>query len=324
MDHLQSMRAFAAVAKLQSFTKAADLLNVSRPVLSRAISELEAHVGTRLLNRTTRTVSLAEDAREYFDICVQIIELLDTAERRLTDETISECGPIRVIVHPLAVASGISTVLNAFSATSACVKLHVTMQDAPLNLIESGYDVSLYPPELILNTTVVNRALFTSRYVLVASEQYLRRSGSLQSLCDISKHRIVDGRESNPNHRDSLELHDDACSISVGNAHFVVSGLVARELALAGTGLAILPELAVSADLARGSLVRVGSADALNLGEISLGLQYQRSTSLPRRVRTFIDACLSYFRAVGASHDMDGHAGESAAAPNPAAHHAIG
>lgn len=140
----------------------------------------------------------------------------------------------------------------------------------------------------------------------------------------MAKHRIVDGRESNQDHRESLALHDDACSIPVGNAHFVVSGLVARELALAGTGLAILAELAVSADLARGSLVRVGSADTLNLGEISLGVQYQRSASLPRRVRTFVDACLSYFRAIGGSYDADAHGSESAAAPNPAAHSIIG
>lgn len=126
------------------------------------------------------------------------------------------------------------------------------MQDTPLNLIGSGCDMSRSPPELVVNTTVVNRARFSSKYLLVAGEPYLRKRGPLQSLCDVSRHRIVDGRE------------------------------------------------------------------------ISLGVQYQRSASLPRRVRTFVDACPSYFRAVGAAHDMDAHGGESAAAPNPSAHDAIG
>ncbi|GLZ18344.1 hypothetical protein Bpla01_18740 [Burkholderia plantarii] len=135
----------------------------------------------------------------------------------------------------------------------------------------------------------------------------------------VTRHGVLIGGHTNL----AAMVPADTCSIPVGNAHFVVSGLIARELALAGTGLALLPELAVFADLARGSLVRVGSADALNLGEISLGVQYQRFASLPRRVRTFVDAGLSYCRAVGAARDMDARGGESAAASNPAAHNAM-
>ncbi|WP_414448260.1 LysR family transcriptional regulator [Burkholderia sp. 22PA0099] len=307
MDHLQSMRAFVAVAKFQSYTSAAEHLNVSRPVLSRTIRELEQQVGTRLLNRTTRKVSLAEGARDYLETCVRIIEMVDDAERRLADDTTSECGPIRIVVHPLAVASGIATVLHAFSTTSPCVELQVSMQDAPLNLVDSGCDAAIYPPDLILNSTVVNRPLFTSRNVLVASEPYLRKHGPLHTLRDLSRHRLIDGREAGAESRECLALHDEACPASLGKAYSAVPGLVARELALAGTGLAMLPELTVAADLARGHLLRAGLGDALSLGEISLGIQYQRSASPPRRVRTFIEACLSYFRTVGAAHHFNPH-----------------
>lgn len=300
MDQLQSMRAFVSVATFQSFTKAAEMLDLSRPMLSRSISDLEAHVGTRLLNRTTRRVSLADGAKGYFDMCIRILDMIDEAERQISDDKMSECGPIRVIVHPLAVASGISTVLGAFSATSSCVKLQVTTQDSPLNLIESGYDVSIYPPSLILNATVVNRPLFSSNYALVVSQQYLGKSAPIQSVCDLSKHRIIDGRDAHSDAREPLTVGDPQCTVSLSNPHFRVSGLVARELALAGTGIAILPEITVASDLSMGSLVRVGLDQSLTLGEISLGVQYQRSVSLPRRLRTFIDACLSYFRTIGA------------------------
>jgi DNA-binding transcriptional LysR family regulator len=299
MDQLQSMRAFIAVAKYQSFTKAADLLNVSRPMLSRSISDLETHVGTRLLNRTTRKVKLADGAKEYFDSCVRIIDLIDEAEHRLNDDNTSECGPIRVIVHPLAVASGISTVLDAFSATSPCVKLQVTMQDGPLNLVESGYDVSIYPPDLVLNSTVVNRALFSSGYVLVASEAYLNKAAPVRSLRDLCEHRIVDGREAGSDHKDSRVLDDQTCPDSLSVPHFRVTGLVAKELALTGTGIALLPETAIAGELSRGLLVRIELDNAPSLGHIALGVQYQRIASNARRVRTFIDACVSYFRAIG-------------------------
>jgi DNA-binding transcriptional LysR family regulator len=298
VDQLQSMRAFVAVARLQSYTRAADQLNISRAALSRSISELESHVGTRLLNRTTRKVSLADDAREYLDTCLRVIDMLDEAERHLNDDKVSECGPIRVIVHPLAVASGLSTVLDAFAATSSCVRLQVSVQDTPLNLVESGYDLSLYPEGLILNSTVVNRPLFSSKYVLAASAPYLRNTGPIRSICDLAQRRIVDGREGHVEHREGSALGEHDCAISLDDVHFRVSGSVARELALAGAGIAILPDIAIAHDSA--NLMRVDLDEPLNLGEISLGIQYQRAASLPRRLRTFIDACLSYFRAVGA------------------------
>ncbi|MBN3761424.1 LysR family transcriptional regulator [Burkholderia sp. Ac-20365] len=308
MDQLASMRAFVTVARTQSYTKAADILNVSRAALSRAISDLETHTSSRLLNRTTRRVALAETARDYFDSCSRIIDELEQAERRLIDDKTSECGYVRVVAHPLAVAAGISTLLDAFGATAPCIKIHLTVQDSPLNLIESGYDLSIYPPDRIANATVVNRPLFRSGFVFVASPQYLDKSASLNSICDLPQHRIIDGREEAA--RKGLEISSDTSTcppLSLQSVDMNVPSAIARELAMAGAGIALLPEVIVRRDLARGELRKVSFDGEMSLGGIDLGVQYQQASSTPRRTRTFIDACLGYFRSLDTDQEMTAH-----------------
>ncbi|WP_109477863.1 LysR family transcriptional regulator [Paraburkholderia sp. C35] len=305
MDQLASMRAFVTVARTQSYTKAADILNVSRAALSRAISDLETHTSSRLLNRTTRRVALAETARDYFESCARIIDELEQAERRLIDDKTSECGYVRVVAHPLAVAAGISTMLDAFGATAPCIKIHLTVQDGPLNLIESGYDLSIYPPDRIANATVVNRPLFRSGFVFVASPQYQQRSAPLKTICDLPQHRIIDGREEAARKGLEISLDTSACSAApLQSADLNVPGAIARELALAGAGIALLPEVIVRRELARGDLRKVALDEDMSLGGIDLGVQYQQASSIPRRTRTFIDACLGYFRSLDAHQEL--------------------
>jgi len=304
MDHLASMRAFVTVAKAQSFTKAADILNMSRAALSRAITDLETHTSSRLLNRTTRRVALAETARDYFEACSRIIDELEQAERRLIGDKTSECGYVRVVAHPLAVAAGISTMLDAFGATAPCIKVHLAVQDGPLNLVESGFDVSIYPPDRISNSTVVSRLLFRTNFVFVASSQYLEKSAPLASICDLSQHRIIDGRDEAA--KKSLEITSETSScptFSLESSDMAVPGVIARELAIAGAGIALLPEVAVRRDLIQGELRKVRFDDVISLGGADLGVQYQQASSTPRRTKTFIDACLGYFRSLDADQE---------------------
>ncbi|RFU49125.1 LysR family transcriptional regulator [Paraburkholderia sp. DHOC27] len=299
MDQLASMRAFVTVARTQSFTKAAEILNVSRGALSRAISDLEAHTRARLLNRTTRHVSLVEAARDYYNACARIIDELEQAERRLTDDKMSECGYVRVVVHPLAVVAGMSTMLQAFAATAPCIKVHATVQDGPLNLVDSGYDLAIYPPDRITNSTIVSRPLFHSRFVLVASPKYLERNPSVSSICDLSAHRIVDGREQTLKKGADISLETSLCpDFSLQGSHFTVPAEIAREIALAGGGIALVPEVAVRRDIAQGDLREIRPGESASLGGVDLAVQYRQLSSTPRRTKTFIDACLGYFRAL--------------------------
>jgi len=305
MDQLASMRAFVTVARTQSYTKAADILNISRAVISRAVSDLETHTGSRLLNRTTRRVALADTAIEYFESCSRILAELEQAERRLIDEKTSECGFVRVVAHPLAVAAGISTLLDAFGATAPCIKIHLTVQDGPLNLVESGYDLSIYPPDRVANSTVVNRPLLQSGFVFVASPPYLGKSPSMVSICDLPKHRIIDGRDETARKGQEISSQTAECPAwSLDSVNMIVSPAVARELALAGAGIALLPQVVVRDELANGELTKIAFDSDTSLGGVELGVQYQQANSIPRRTRTFIDACLGYFRSLDTDQEI--------------------
>ena len=296
MDHLASMRAFVTVARTQSFTKAADLLGVSKPQLSRAISDLEEHTHSLLFHRTTRHVSLAEGARDYFETCTRILEQLEEAEHRLADDKNFVAGPLKVVAHPLAVVAGLASMLAAYAALAPDVQIQLTVQAGPLNLEDSGYDVALYPPQLILNATVINLPLFKSRLMLVAAATYLQRTREVRTLDDLASQVLIygtgDGRV-NP----ELQFERDGICAPIGMAkcHYSVSAIVAKELALAGAGVAVLPECAVNAELACGRLQRVLPLSVLCHGDAELGLQYLHKRLMSRRARGFVDECLNFF-----------------------------
>jgi len=296
MDHLASMRAFVTVGRTQSFTKAAELLGVSTPQLSRAIADLEEHTHSLLFHRTTRRVSLADGARDYFETCTQILEQLEEAEQRLADDKNSVAGQLKVVAHPLAVVAGLASMLAAYGMRAPDVQIQLTVQAGPLNLEDSGYDVALYPPQLILNTTVINRPLFKSRLVLVAAEAYLQRTRGVRTLDDLASQALIYGIGNGKLNPELQFERDGICApIGTSKCHYSVSAIVAKELALAGAGIAVLPECAVAAELGSGRLQRVLPLSVLCHGDAELGLQYPHKRLMSGRARSFVDECLDFF-----------------------------
>jgi DNA-binding transcriptional LysR family regulator len=181
MDHLQSIKAFVTIARLESFTKAATQLGMLPSALSGAIANLETHTRTKLLNRSTRHVSLAEGARDYFTTCSDLLDRLRDSEQRLLEDRDTQTGVIRVLAHPFAIEAGLPQILERYRRNTPNVNALLNIADGPVRLEHGEHDVAVYPRHLIQDSGAVCRPLLRSQFVIAASKAYLDRVGRAPS-----------------------------------------------------------------------------------------------------------------------------------------------
>jgi DNA-binding transcriptional LysR family regulator len=297
MDHLLSIRAFVAVIKFQSFTTAAKHLEMSPATLSRAITSLESHTSTRLVNRSTRHVSLADDARAYFASCAEILERLDREELRLAEQRNTPKGVLRLAAHPLAVETGLSQLVDEYLLATPDIRVAVTTTDEPLRLEHGNYDAVIYPAFLVQDAAAICRPLVRSSSVLVATRAYLEASPPVPSSLDFTGHTFINTRASK---WDSPECGSvKAAGIALphnARLHAVMNECIAVQLALNSYGIALLPTRIAQRYMESGRLVRVLPGYELTDPMAELDIAFVHRRTLPRRVRDFVDHCVSFFR----------------------------
>lgn len=296
MDQLTTLRAFVTTARLQSFSKAAHTLGVSCCAVSRAIADLEARVQTRLLYRTTRTVTLTEDARNYFHSCVRLLEELDEAHRRIAHERCTNEGELRLVVHPMIAPEMLSRLVREHRANAPHVHLVVSVSDCPVNLLDGTFDIGILPPGLVGQASVIRRTLRHSRRVLVASPSYLAACSPVDSVDDLQEHGILINGDRSDGGDGVFETLHRGRRLAV-RASTVIEGsdLILRTFALAGMGIAWIPEETVAADLAAGQLQRVPLEGGFDDTRVELCLFYPDREFTSARCRTLIELCVRFF-----------------------------
>ncbi|HXZ08836.1 MAG TPA: LysR family transcriptional regulator, partial [Paraburkholderia sp.] len=191
MDQLYMLRAFVAAARYQSFSKAAESLNVTTGSVSKAIAKLEACIQTRVLLRTTRSVSLTEAAQPYYLSCCSLLEELDEANRRFTRARDVDSGKLRLIVHPMLMSETFSRLMRGYHAVAPHVSLIVSVQEGAANLYDDRFDMAILPSHLVEPSAVIRRTLSKSLHILVAAPGYLEQYGVPQAAAELARHFLL-------------------------------------------------------------------------------------------------------------------------------------
>src|SRR5665647_1350459 len=144
MDRLVSMRVFAKVVEQGSFARAATALEMSATVVTRNVADLEAHLGTRLLNRSTRRLSLTETGQQYLERVRQILADIDDADAAASSSARKPGGTLRIYCHPGFGQSQLAVLLPLYAQAMPDVVLDVTLADHAVDLVEQGFDVGIF------------------------------------------------------------------------------------------------------------------------------------------------------------------------------------
>jgi DNA-binding transcriptional LysR family regulator len=286
MDRFTSLTAFVRVVENGGFSAAARRLNMSTTMVSNHVQALEDRLGVRLLNRTTRKVSLTEIGKAYYDRSTQILADLAQADDIAGALQSTPRGTLRIHIATHMVTF-VAPVIAQYLAAYSEVKVDLRMGEADVDLIEEGFDVALRmtPPA---DSSLIVRSLATWRHVLCCSHGYLEAHGRVRQLSELAAHNCV--RHLNYPFGDEWRFLDRKglpASVRVAGNFVTNSGEALRTVALQGGGVCLAAGFLVRDDLEAGRLVRL--LPEYRPVELSMNAVYPHRHHLSAKVRTFID-----------------------------------
>jgi DNA-binding transcriptional LysR family regulator len=256
MDKFLEMQTFVTVVDAGSFVGATDVLSMSKPAVSRHVNELESRLGVRLLHRTTRRLALTDEGGVFYARCKELLAALDEAESEITMRSGEASGLVRVNA-PLSFGMlHLASLWSEFKASHPKVTLDVTLGDRTVDLIEEGYDLAIRIARLP-SSTLVSRRLASTRMVLCASPQYLKKSGKPRDPSDLAEHSIL--AYSYWSSRDEWEFNGPDGTISVNTTPRLRTnnGDTCRIGALNHQGIILQPTFLIGEDIKAGRLVEL-------------------------------------------------------------------
>jgi DNA-binding transcriptional LysR family regulator len=285
MDSLVSMRVFCLVAELKSFAAAAERLRISPAMASKHVMRLEKRLGTRLLNRTSRRVSLSESGTLYFEQARQMLDSLDEVEAAVSKATVVPRGTLRLTAPVWMANAMFAGVLADYQARYPEVCLDVDLSGRLVNLVEEGFDLALRatgaPDEALIARPITKVAFY-----MVAAPAHLDRVGRPTKPTDLADqaflhYALYPGESLSLNRNGTVETVKLKPVLRSGNETLL------HMAALEGMGLAFLPKWLVTEDIAAGRLVHILPDDIIFEGR--LFAVYPSRKYLSAKVRTFID-----------------------------------
>jgi DNA-binding transcriptional LysR family regulator len=285
---LNDLAAFAAVAHHQSFRKAADIMGVSRSALSHAIIGLESKLNLRLLNRTTRSVSLTQAGARLLARLDPVLQELDQALDTLSEERGTPNGSLRINANKSGARILLASVVPRFLDLYPDVDLDLVSEGRLVDIVEQGFDAGIRLIEAVPKDMVAVKFGGDVRFIAVAAPSYLEGKARPQTPEDLHTHSCLRQRlPSGKRYRWEFSRHGAEIAIDVpGNLTLDDNDLLV-EVAAAGRGIAYVPEYFARPLLTSGRLVTVLEEWCPPIP--GLALYYPRSRHVPSPLRAFID-----------------------------------
>ncbi|MCA2407586.1 LysR family transcriptional regulator [Rhizobium leguminosarum bv. viciae 248] len=292
MDRLTSLMVFGRVVECGGFSAAARRLNMSVTMVGNHVQSLEDRLGVRLLNRTTRKVSLTETGKYYYERSSQILAELDEADRTAGALSTAPRGTLKVYTSS-AIVRFLLPVVSEFMELYPSISLDFSVGERMVDMIEDGYDLvmrTVLPPD----SSLVARKLTPWRHMLVCSPAYFESHPMPKTPAEVADHNCL--QYAYYPYGDEWRFEDgDGKMKSVKISGNVVSNSaeMLRFLTLAGRGIFLAPSFVVFDDIAEGRLVKI--MPDYRPVEFNINAVYPNRSHLPTKVRLFIDLLAERF-----------------------------
>lgn len=294
MDNLSAMAVFIEVVQAHSFSAAAARLGLSKSAVSKRISGLEDRLGARLLNRTTRRLSLTEVGAAYFERCGQILAEIEDAEAAVGRLQFEPRGTLRVNAATSFSLLHLARVIPDFLERYPDIRIDLTLNDRLIDVVEEGYDLALRIAQLP-DSSLIARKIASTCMVVCGSPDYFRRHGVPRTPAELSAHNcLIYTNVATP---DDWRFHgaDGPVSVRVSGNYRANNGDMLRAALLAGVGVGMSPTFLVGQDIQAGALQVV--LPGLVAKTQSIYAVYPHSRHLSAKVRGFVDFLVERFGA---------------------------
>ncbi|MCX2889954.1 MULTISPECIES: LysR family transcriptional regulator [Pseudomonas] len=292
MDRLNAMRVFVCVVDLGSQSAAADHLQLSRPVVSRYLAELEEWVGARLMQRTTRKLSLTAAGQETLPRCRQLLELAGDLQAAVQQPDDPPRGALRISVSTSFGQAQLVDAVAAYVRHYPGVKVELQLLDRTVNLVDERIDLAIRTSN-DLDPNLIARRLSVCRSVVCAAPGYLREHGTPQQVEELSRHNCLTHAYFGHNlwH---FEVAGQQVAVPVAGNISANEVMALQKAALAGAGIAMLPTYQAAEALRTGELVRL--LPEAKPRELNLNAVYTSRKHMPATLRSMLDFLVQRFK----------------------------
>lgn len=291
-DVLRGMQVFTKVVELKSFAKAADFLDISPGMASRYVAQVEGHLSVRLMNRTTRHISLTEAGRAYYDKAVQILALVAETEQAAASEAAEPHGTLRITCSVAFGGTQLGEAIGAYLQRYPQVKVEVSLGERVVNLVDEGFDLALRVADEIAPGLVARR-LTPIRFVVCAAPDYLRRHGTPESPADLADHNCLIFSEAELSAEWRFRRDGATTRVRVHGSFDGNNGNILCLAAAGGLGVVYQPSFLTHGLLRSGRLVRL--LPEWETDTFWAYAVYPNRQFLPPKVRSFIDFMVAYY-----------------------------
>jgi DNA-binding transcriptional LysR family regulator len=304
LDRFTGMAVFAKVVEAASFAAAARYFDMSPAMVSKHIQTLEARLGARLLNRTTRRVSPTEVGQDYYERCLRILSDLEEAEQAAGDLQSAPRGLLRVTAPVSFGTHCLAPLIADYLKTYPDVAIDLSLDDPYVDLIEKRFDLAIRIGTLA-DSSLIARKLGMLGMVACASPAYLERNGTPAVPQDLIGHNCLVYNFASADSAWHFFDKDGRENVIRVSGRFLASNPDALcTLALKGVGIVLAPDRLVERDLAAGRLVHL--LPDYRTQETTVQAVYPHSQSLSAKTRTFIDFLAAHFTITSRKHNGDG------------------
>jgi DNA-binding transcriptional LysR family regulator len=297
MDRLSEMEAFITVVDQGGFTDAARKLGVSKSAVSKHVSSLEARLGARLLNRTTRRVSPTEIGLAYYDRARRVLNDAGDADALVTSMQSAPAGALRVSLAKDFGVNHVSPVVGEFLRDFPDITLNLVLEDRHAELISEGFDLAIRIGELE-DSSLRARKLAETHRQMIASPDYLARHGRPRRIDDLNAHNLLHySNQANDSVWRITAPSGEKRQIRTTGWLTVNDGQSLLTAAINGLGIAFLPSFLYADALRDGRLVP--AVDGLEPETLGIYAVYPPGRYVQPKVRTFIDFLVDRFKDRG-------------------------
>ncbi|HZH28281.1 MAG TPA: LysR family transcriptional regulator [Azospirillaceae bacterium] len=287
MDLISAMRSFRRVAERESFSKAAEDLNLSPAGLSKQIRLLEERLGVVLIQRTTRRMSLTETGRLYYQECSRLLDEFDELEHTISADANDVSGRLRVNVPLSFGLTVLSPLLPEFTKTYPDLRIELTLSDQLLDVVGAGFDVSIRVRAELADSSLIAHRLADVEQVICAAPSYLAARGVPATAGDLHHHDCL--VYTLADNRGTWRLNGPGGEVSImpPTRFSANNSLMLRDMLLAGMGIGALPSFLAEPLLQTKALVQVLPDHTFPKRHIYA--VYATNRHLQRKVRAFVD-----------------------------------
>ncbi|WP_322845213.1 LysR family transcriptional regulator [Pseudomonas sp. B33.4] len=294
MNQLLAMRAFRCIVECRGFSAAAERLDTTHSTISRQLQQLEAELGTRLINRNTRRFNLTTAGQQYYLACVDILERIDQAAVAIGQAHESPSGLLRISAPMVIGTLELANWLPGFQQRYPEIEVELSCDDRFVDLIAEGFDVALRICGPLEDSSLVARLLTVSDMLLVASPAYVARHGLVRQVRELAEHQLL--AFAGGSDWSLTDARGQATPVRVQGRFKADSISSLYAAALAGVGIAAFTRATVQDDLLSGRFVQI--LPNCSLGQRHYHALYPHARHVALKVKVFVEFMAEHYRSL--------------------------